>query len=293
MREESFEVAVVGFSVAGVAAALELASLGRNVTLVEHGWDSVVLAGSVLVGPTPLGGLVSGPGFADLAARGFDQLGVAYEVGRTVGALEEDREERQLVLTGAESVARVAAIVFAPSGSAPPAGRWEPLVGHGVSQSAWLDAARFGGATVAVAGGGPRALEEAYLAARWAKNVVVLCPTETLAGGGVLTRVAAENANVEILYRCAVSEVVTDGDGTLREIVCEENGRSRTIAARALFLAGEPVVDWSLFGGEAAARALTDGDRVVLAGVAAGIVPYDHPAQYQDGARAAWAISAV
>src|SRR5262249_51261674 len=106
MREESFEVAVVGFSVAGVAAALELASLGRSVTLVEHGWDSVVLAGSVLVGPTPLGGLVSGPGFADQAARAFDHLGVAYEVGRTVGALEEDREERQLVLTGADGVTR-------------------------------------------------------------------------------------------------------------------------------------------------------------------------------------------
>ncbi len=68
-------------------------------------------------------------------------------------------------------------------------------------------------------------------------------------------------------------------------------GASRELPLGGVVVAGEPAVDWSLWPTESAARALAADDRLFLAGLAAGVAPFDHAALYSDGKRAAWACS--
>jgi hypothetical protein len=61
---------VVGESLAGVAAALELASLGLPAHIILHRGDSSVLEDTFLIGPTPLNPEpMRGAAFSDLAFR--------------------------------------------------------------------------------------------------------------------------------------------------------------------------------------------------------------------------------
>src|SRR5579871_688724 len=93
MSGMAVDVAVIGFSVAGVAAALESSSLGREVALFEHSWDNIPLVESVLIGPTPLTGEVAtGPGFEEAARRACAELGVTFHAGRIVAAVDRARD---------------------------------------------------------------------------------------------------------------------------------------------------------------------------------------------------------
>jgi len=292
MSGMAVDVAVIGFSVAGVAAALESSSLGREVALFEHSWDNIPLVESVLIGPTPLTGEVAtGPGFEEAARRACAELGVTFHAGRIVAAVDRARDGGFL-LASTEEVTRAEAIVFAPNGAVALAGpRFEPMVGRGVSLSAWDDAVSYRGQAVAVVGGGIRALEAAYVVSRWAERATVLCPTPAVEAEGLLAKVSAERDNIDILYRADVEELLADGDGDLQAVRLRVGARQRTLPIRGLVVAGEPVIDWALWPTESAARQLAAAEQLFLAGIAAGIAPADHAALYSDGRRAAWACS--
>ena len=83
----------------------------------------------------------------------------------------------------------------------------EELAGVGVSYCATCDGAFFRGKTVAVAGGGDVALEDAIYLARFCKKVYLIHRRDEFRGARVLQEELKKLENVEILYSCTVEEI--------------------------------------------------------------------------------------
>lgn len=83
----------------------------------------------------------------------------------------------------------------------------EELAGMGVSYCATCDGAFFRGRTVAVAGGGDVALEDAIYLARTCEKVYLIHRRDELRGAAVLQEELGSLQNVEILYSHTVEEI--------------------------------------------------------------------------------------
>lgn len=107
----------------------------------------------------------------------------------------------------------------------------EELAGMGVSYCATCDGAFFRGRTVAVAGGGDVALEDAIYLARFCKKVYLIHRRDEFRGARVLQEELKRLENVEILYSCIVEEI--RGDESVRGLLVKNVKTEETFELEA------------------------------------------------------------
>jgi thioredoxin reductase len=290
------DYAVIGFSIAGIAAALELASAGSSVSLINYLYDTTDVPGFLFVGPTGLNGQeLPGSEFEALAMDALDKAGVRVETGLILTGLHAEFEnELPLQFVGDFAAQQrplsVNAAIFAPNGTEPGLSSRlgvEKFFGYGVSYSAWADGRFFRGKPVAVIGCGNRALEEGCIAAEWASSTTVICQ-DTLknATDSLRARVAA-NRSIVIRTGAQLDGILSDGQSTVSGVTLVENGERKHLEVSAVFVAQDLISDWSLWGDEHRAKVLGDQKKLFVSGLARGIEYWDHGALYADGIRAA------
>ena len=287
---------VVGESVAGVAAALELAAAGCNVEIIFHTGDSTGMEDSFLIGATPLNGFpMRGTPFADLTFEKLHQAGVhTRTTSEWLGLWDKsyvDATTEELVLddTFQEERHRFQGAVFAPSGSEPGLSREleDPFMGRGLSYSAWSDGSYFKNKRVAVVGCGYHAFEQALIAAEHAASVTVLSAATSTPPLGLLENEVLKSERLVVRMNTQVLSLQPHRDGSLGAIVVEEHGQERVLEAEGVFVAHDPVVGWWAWGNQEEALAFQERGKLVLAGIAAGVAYAEHGALFESGVRAA------
>jgi thioredoxin reductase (NADPH) len=243
-----YDVAVVGLGPAGFSAAMNAASEGLRVMMIESAFSqssSSPMIRNYLGFPTGLRG-------ADLQRRAWIQatlFGAEHRIGRSVRGLRHAGDELELVLDD-DSTVRTRAVVLStgvkyrridvPS--------VERLVGRGVFYTyGSIEAQALEGQPAAVVGGGNSAAQAAAHLARYASRVVMLVRSE-LSGSVSDYLIEQLNGlpNVEIRLN---TEVVAAGDAhQLRRITVRSraDGSESELEVAGMFvmIGSVPRTDW-------------------------------------------------
>ena len=235
MSGATFDIAVIGGGIAGLAAAQHAALAGVSVGhFVEHG-----LPGGLVINVGELDGWPSSAavGGAELAAGLLvrnEELGVTLVPSRidniewgatkTLGAAEGTWRARQVVVaTGA----RLKAL------DVPGADR---LLGRGISQCAWCDGALYRDADVVVAGGGDAALSEALHLAQFARTITIVTRGESFrARKSYVARIASDE-RFQLRWASEIVEVLGEDGVEAVRLRDREQAGVETIGCRGLFV---------------------------------------------------------
>ncbi len=124
------------------------------------------------------------------------------------------------------------------------------LIGHGVSTCATCDGFFFKGETIAVAGGGDSALEEAMFLSKFAKKVYVIHRRDELRASKIMQERAFKNDKIEFVWDSVPIELLGDKmlEGVkIRNVKTDEE---TVLEIAGLFVAIGHVPNTSLFEGQ-------------------------------------------
>lgn len=113
----------------------------------------------------------------------------------------------------------------------------EKLLGMGVSYCATCDGAFFRGKTVAVAGGGDVALEDALFLARGCEKVYLIHRRDEFRGARILQEKVKETPNIELMLSCNVTEIRGEGQVSSVLVHDKKTESDRELEVQGIFIA--------------------------------------------------------
>ena len=234
---QTYDIIIVGGGPAGLTAAIYARRNGKSVLLLEKEGFGGQIAYAPRVENYPGVGAVSG---AELAERMLEQA-MDLDTDTDIGTVCEivDRGAVKTVRTeeGEEFEAR--AVILAAGARHRRLGlpNEEELLGHGVSYCAVCDGGFYGGGTVAVAGGGDSALQEALLLSDICKTVYVIHRRKEFRGDVEKQKRLFARENVRVLTPMNITALHAK-DGALASLTLAdaETGAERELDVDALFV---------------------------------------------------------
>ena len=232
-----FDVIIVGSGPAGLSAAVYARRAGLSALVLEK---NAMSGGQVLttyevdnyLGLPGIGGMELGTKFHEHAAG----LGAEFTTG-IVRAIEKTEAGFKIITTKKEWEAE--SVILAPGASHAMLNvpGEERLTGRGVSYCATCDGAFFRGKTVAVAGGGDVAVEDAIFLSRFVEKVILIPRRDTLRAAKSLQEQLFALPNVEILWDSVVTEI--QGENRVEKITVRHLKQDSTeeISVDGIFIA--------------------------------------------------------
>jgi len=233
-----YDIVVIGGGPAGMTAALYAARNGRSALILEkHGFGGQITY-SPKVENYPGTMQMSGNEFAD---RFLDQIlaqGVEVELERATSVERKGDHFAVVTEDGGRFAGRAVILATGVKHRMLGLPGEAELVGTGVSFCAVCDGDFYAGQTVAVAGGGNSALQEAILLSQKCREVIVVQDLPALTAEQKLQDVLLARPNVRVLTGRRITGLLHEGE-TLRGITAadRENGREETVACDGLFVA--------------------------------------------------------
>jgi thioredoxin reductase len=269
---------VVGVSLSGISAALNLVKSDIRVVLVDFDRDTDAIGDVPFFLATPLGSPMRGADFEHAMRDVLVDTRIEYRSDCHVTNVVCDGKA---VVECTNKRWSSLGVVFAPNGTEPglPIKGARELEGFGVSYSAAADAPFFASRRVAVYGDVPRVLEHAYVAAQFASEVVILAKAKLEDRNPPLLAELRALPSVRIIEGARVVSL-RSSDGGLSGIEFDTVHGQQTINVSALFVAQEVQPDMTVLRGRAAPN-------IVMAGLAAGVPYWRHQALVADGDRVA------
>lgn len=202
-----YDLIIIGSGPAGLSAAIYGVRAGLDLLVL----DKNRMSGGQILNTYEVDNYPGMPGVSgfDMGMQfraHADRLGVAFRCAQVLSI--EDRGASKLVHTRGEDY-EAKAVLLATGAVHKRLGvpGEEELAGRGVSWCATCDGAFFKGKTVAVAGGGDVALEDAVYLARTCEKVWLIHRRDELRGARILQKEVNALENVEILYSHEVTQI--------------------------------------------------------------------------------------
>ena len=233
------EVIIIGSGPAGYTAGIYTARAGLKPLLIA----SAVEAGGELMKTTEVENY---PGFIE-GIQGPDLMNNFQLQAERFGTeiLYDDVVEVDLtgdvkiVKTGAGETFEAKTVILATGAAYRELGlpREKELSGHGVSWCATCDGFFFRDKTIAVAGGGDSAMEEALFLTRFAAKVYVIHRRDTFKASKIMQQRVFDNPKIEVIWNNEITELhgATNLEGlTLKNTV---DGSTKEMPIEGLFIA--------------------------------------------------------
>ena len=232
------DVIVVGGGPAGMTAALYALRNGKSALVIEKAGFGGQITHSPKVENYP--GTLSASG-NEIADGMFDQImaqGADIEVETVCEIRDEGGIKRVLTEEGTEHEGRAVVIATGVKHRMLGLPGEEDLVGEGVSFCAVCDGDFYAGQTVAVAGGGNSALQEAILLAEKCSEVIILQDLPQLTGEAKLQEILLARPNVRVICNTKIDALLTQGGEFAGVAISDRtSGEAQTIACNGLFVA--------------------------------------------------------
>lgn len=228
-----YDIIIIGAGPAGLTAAIYARRAGKSCLVIERG----AFGGQISLSPK----LENYPGFTEISGAEFSDrlveqalnLGAEVELDEVTAIGERDGMKTVTTLSG-EFGAKALIIAAGAKHRRLGLEREEELTGMGVSYCAVCDGAFFKGLTVAVAGGGSSALQDAIMLSDSCEKVYLIYRS-TLRGEKQLVDTLKKRENVEFVPGGVIKELV--GSFELEAIKVAVPEGEREIALQGLFVA--------------------------------------------------------
>ena len=232
-----YDLIIIGSGPAGLSAAIYAQRAKLDTLVMEKNYAS---GGQVLNTYE----VDNYPGLKGI--NGFDMGTKFREHADELGAVFAEAEVRKLVDGGAvkrvitdQETYEAKSVIIATGARHRKLGvpGEEELSGMGVSYCATCDAAFFRGKTVAVAGGGDVAVEDAIFLARICKKVYVIHRRDELRAANILQHNLFELDNVEMVWDTVVDEISGDQQVEKLKVHNKKTGEASELAVDGIFIA--------------------------------------------------------
>ncbi|MFO7982589.1 MAG: thioredoxin-disulfide reductase [Desulfuromonadales bacterium] len=238
MTETIYDVIIIGGGPAGLTAGLYTSRAKLKTLLVER----MIMGGQVMTTtkvenyPGFPGG-IDGPDLMVRFQEHCQEFGLEVTNGE-VEALRDEGKEKIVTVGGEELRAKTIIITTGAEPRKIGAPGEQEFTGRGVSYCATCDGAFFRDATVAIAGGGDTAAEEALFLTRFAKKVYLIHRRDELRATQILRDRLQRNDKIEILWNSAVARCEGDASGLKAIELTDTAGKeNRQLAVEGLFVA--------------------------------------------------------
>lgn len=235
--EKKYDVVIIGGGPAGYSAALYCTRAGLSTLVLEMLSAGGQMATTTQVENYP--GFNEGIDGFDLAEKmlaGAERFG-AVSAFAEVTALHLAENPKRIVTSDGEVLAR--AVILATGAVPKKLGLpgEDDLVGRGVAYCATCDGMYFKGKTVAVAGGGNSAAEDAKTLSHICKKVYLIHRRDTLRAEKAYLDPLENADNLEFIWNTQIDELLTDGKLTGLALTDRVTGTHRSLSCDGLFVA--------------------------------------------------------
>lgn len=229
------DIVIIGAGPAGLTAAIYALRAGKSVLVLEKELFGGQITYSPSVENYPGYKQISGNEFAENLIEQAIALGAEIELAEVTKILDGSVKT---VITDGGSYECKSVIIAAGSRHRRLGLRGEEeLIGAGVSYCAVCDGAFFKGKTVAVAGGGDAALQDAIFLSDRCRKVFVIHRRDTFRGEARLETILRSRDNVEFIMNSVVESL--EGKEKLSGVTVRnrQTGETKTIPLDGLFIA--------------------------------------------------------
>ncbi len=231
-----YDIIVIGAGPAGLTAAIYARRASKTVLVLE----ALSYGGQIINTPDienyPAAMHISGFDFATKVYEQAQELGAEFVFDKAVG-IRDNGGTKEVVTE--DNTYTCKALIIATGSENRKLGieNEEALVGRGVSYCATCDGAFYRGKTVAVAGGGNTALEDALYLSDLAETVYLIHRRDAFRGDEATVSALKERKNVKFIYNSNVTKLIADKRLTAVEVTDKNTGAVTTLEINGLFVA--------------------------------------------------------
>lgn len=231
-----YDIIVIGAGPAGLTAAIYARRASKTVLVLE----ALSYGGQIINTPDienyPAAMHISGFDFATKVYEQAQELGAEFVFEKAVGI--KDNGSTKEVITD-DNTYSCKAVIIATGSENRKLGieNEDALVGRGVSYCATCDGAFYRGKTVAVAGGGNTALEDALYLSDLAETVYLIHRRDAFRGDEATVNALKERTNVKFIYNSNVTKLIADKRLTAIEVTDKNTGAVSVLEINGLFVA--------------------------------------------------------
>ena len=231
-----YDIIIIGAGPAGLTAAIYARRVSKTVLVLE----ALSYGGQIINTPDienyPAAAHISGFDFATKVYEQAQALGAEFAFEKAVG-IKDGGSTKEVVTTDNKYTAKAVIIATGSENRKLGLDNEEALVGRGVSYCATCDGAFYRGKTVAVAGGGNTALEDALYLSDLAETVYLIHRRDAFRGDEATVNALKERKNVKFIYNSSVTKLVADKRLTAIEVTDKNTGIVTTLDINGLFVA--------------------------------------------------------
>jgi thioredoxin reductase (NADPH) len=237
-KEKEYELLIVGAGPAGLTAGLYAKRTELDVVVLERGLPGGQLLNTDLIDDYPGLPEVDGRELAERMTNHATKFGLQIDTVTVKGI--KKLEDGDFRITTEEGPVYCAPAVILTAGGTPNklgVPGEEEYMGKGVSYCAICDGAFFKGETIAVAGGGDAATEEAEFLTRYVDKLYLIHRRDELRAQKILQKRVFENPKIEIIWDTVIEEALGDEQG-LKGLRLQnvKTGEERILAVTGLFV---------------------------------------------------------
>ena len=231
-----YDIIIIGAGPAGMTAAIYARRASKSVLVLE----ALTYGGQIINTPDienyPVAAHISGFEFATKVYEQAEALGAEFVFEKAVGITDSGTCKK---VKTTENEYECKAVIIATGSANRKLGieGEDGLVGRGVSYCATCDGAFYRGKTVAVAGGGNTALEDALYLADLAEKVYIVHRRDSFRGDETTVNTLKQRSNVEFVYNSNVTKLIADKRLTAIEVTDKLTGETRELPVDGLFVA--------------------------------------------------------
>jgi len=237
-NEKVFELVIVGGGPAGLTAGMYAKRSELSAVVLERGLPGGQLLNTDLIDDYPGLPEIDGRDLAERMTNHATKFGLQIDTATVKGIKKlEDGDFR--VTTEEGPVYRAPAVILTAGGTPTKLGvpGEEEYAGKGVSYCAICDGAFFKGETIAVAGGGDAATEEAEFLTRYVDKLYIIHRRDELRAQKILQKRVFENPKIEMIWNTVIEEVIGDVQGMKQlRLKNVESGEESLLDATGLFV---------------------------------------------------------
>lgn len=233
-----YDIVIIGGGAAGMTAALYARRNGKSALVIEKGGFGGQITYSPRVQNFPGTLSMSGNEFADKMLEQIMAQGADVEVATATEIRDEGAKKTVLTEEGGQYKAKAVVLAAGVKHRMLGLPGETDLVGNGISFCAVCDGEYYRDQTVAVAGGGNSALQEATLLADLCREVVLVQDLDYFTGEKKLAEALLQRPNVRAVTGAVIDSINT-ADGAIQSLTLRKTatGETKKLDCDGLFVA--------------------------------------------------------